>query len=165
LPILIESLLLAIQMGSYTPKFTLPITNLSENQIEVEKVETISYITKPIVVDTQITPDPPPKIRGNHKFPWGWCTYYVAQRREIPWGGNAITWLTQAQKYGYEISQTPQEGAIVVTKESKMGHVAYVESVSGDTITISEMNYFGFGVVSHRTISTNYWAIKGYIYS
>ncbi|MCX6807066.1 MAG: LysM peptidoglycan-binding domain-containing protein [Candidatus Berkelbacteria bacterium] len=98
-------------------------------------------------------------------YPWGWCTWYAASRRNIPvhWG-NAGHWLSSAKSSGYATGSIPQEGAIIVTRESMFGHVGYVESASGNSVTISEMNYSGWGVVSRRTISKNDSAIKGYIY-
>jgi len=100
-----------------------------------------------------------------HKFPYGQCTWYVATRRFIPWGGNAKSWLLNAQKYGYEIGKKPIVGAIVVTKENALyGHVAYVESVRDDVIIISEMNFNGWGIVDKRELSINDWRILGYIY-
>ncbi len=101
---------------------------------------------------------------GSHRFPWGWCTWYVASRRHVPWGGNAGTWLYHAKAYGANIGKTPKAGAIIVTNESSYGHVGIVEKVSGNSVTISEMNYRGFGVVSKRTISAKSGVIKGYIY-
>jgi len=101
---------------------------------------------------------------GAHSFPWGWCTWYVASRRHVPWGGNAGTWLYHAKAYGANIGRAPKPGAIMVTGESRYGHVAIVESVSGDSFTISEMNYKGFGIVSKRTLSKGSGIIKGFIY-
>lgn len=100
-----------------------------------------------------------------HKFPAGWCTYYVAQKRFVPWGGNAISWLTGAKSYGFATGKAPQVGAIMVTNEgSRAGHVAYVEEVSGNEITVSEMNYKGFGVVSKRTLPASSRFILGFVY-
>lgn len=101
---------------------------------------------------------------GAHRFPWGWCTWYVASRRHVPWGGNAGTWLYHAKAYGANTGRAPKAGAIIVTNESRWGHVGIVESVKGDTVTISEMNYKGFGVVSKRTINGKSGSVKGYIY-
>ncbi|MFH1182828.1 MAG: LysM peptidoglycan-binding domain-containing protein [Candidatus Moraniibacteriota bacterium] len=101
---------------------------------------------------------------GAHSFPWGWCTWYVASRRHVPWGGNAGTWLYHAKAYGANIGRTPRPGAIMVSGESRWGHVGIVESVSGDSFTISEMNYRGFGVVSKRTLSKGSGVVKGFIY-
>jgi surface antigen/LysM repeat protein len=105
---------------------------------------------------------PGAKING---YPYGWCTYYVATRRYVPssWG-NARSWLSSAKRAGYATGSEPAAGAIVVTSESGWGHVAYVESVNGGTITISEMNYEGWGVTSRRTISANGGVVRGYVY-
>lgn len=142
------------------------------------------FIQKPLVVETQITPEPPrvaarqvrqttsnvqiigqgEKVVGR-RFPYGYCTYYVSQKREIPWSGNAITWLAGAKSFGYATGSEPKPGAIMVTSEGgRTGHVAYVEAVNGDQVTVSEMNYAGFGVISSRTISANAGVIRGYIY-
>ena len=99
-----------------------------------------------------------------HKFPYGWCTWYVASRRHVPWGGNAGTWLYHAKSYGAATGKSPKVGAIMVTGESRWGHVAIVEKVSGDQITVSEMNYKGWAVKSSRTMSSKSGVIKGFIY-
>ncbi|MGW8185459.1 MAG: CHAP domain-containing protein [Candidatus Moraniibacteriota bacterium] len=104
------------------------------------------------------------KAGTGHKFPYGYCTWYVAQKRYVPWGGNAGTWLYNAKARGYKTGKSPAPGAILVTSESWWGHVAIVESVGKGTITVSEMNYKGWAKTSKRTISTNNRVIKGYIY-
>ncbi len=105
------------------------------------------------------------KAGNGHGFPYGYCTWYVAQKRYVPWGGNAGTWLYHAKAGGYATGRTPKVGAIMVTTENRYyGHVAYVEKVSGDTITVSEMNYVGFAKRSTRTLSASSRAIKGFIY-
>ena len=101
---------------------------------------------------------------SGHRFPYGYCTWYVAQRRYVPWGGNAISWLSNARASGKATGSTPRPGAIMVSGESRWGHVALVESVSGNSFTISEMNYAGFGKKSTRTISTGSRIAKGFIY-
>ncbi|KKQ53049.1 MAG: Lipoprotein [Parcubacteria group bacterium GW2011_GWD2_38_11] len=108
---------------------------------------------------------PKGKIGAGHKFPYGYCTWYVAQKRYVPWGGNAGTWLYHAKAQGYATGRAPKVGAIMVTTENRYyGHVALVEKVSGSTITVSEMNYAGFAKRSTRTISVSSRAIKGFIY-
>ncbi|NCC70623.1 LysM peptidoglycan-binding domain-containing protein [bacterium] len=100
-----------------------------------------------------------------HIFPYGQCTWYVATRRFVPWGGHAKYWLKNSQQYGYSIGYTPVKGAIVVTNEHVYyGHVAYVEDVDDSYIYISEMNYIGWGVVGNRKIPINSSRIIGYIY-
>jgi len=105
------------------------------------------------------------KAGNGHGFPYGYCTWYVAQKRYVPWSGNAGTWLYHAKAGGYATGRTPKVGAIMVTTENRYyGHVAYVEKVNGDTITVSEMNYVGFAKRSTRTLSASSRAIKGFIY-
>ncbi|MEK7182132.1 MAG: LysM peptidoglycan-binding domain-containing protein [Patescibacteria group bacterium] len=100
-----------------------------------------------------------------HRFPYGYCTWYVAQKRYVPWGGNAGTWLYNARAQGYKTGKTPTPGSIVVTTENRFyGHVALVEKVSGGSITVTEMNYAGWGKTSRRTIPIGSRVIKGYIY-
>lgn len=160
------------------------VTDVSASKTDV----TENFLQKPLVVETQITPDPP-KSRivvkstsvsktvkaatpvadageaSAHRFPYGYCTYYVSQQRFIPWSGNAISWLSGARSYGYATGDSPQIGAIIVTSEGGWtGHVGIVNAVSDGMITISEMNFEGFGVVSSRTISADFNRILGYIY-
>ncbi len=105
------------------------------------------------------------KAGAGHRFPYGYCTWYIAQKRYVPWGGNAGTWLYNARAMGYKTGKTPTVGSIVVTTDNiYYGHVAFVEKVSGGTITVSEMNYKGWGIVNKRVIATNSSKIKGYIY-
>ena len=100
-----------------------------------------------------------------HSFPYGYCTWYVAQKRYVPWGGNAGTWIYHAKAAGYATGRTPRVGAIMVTTENRYyGHVALVEKVSGDDITVSEMNYVHFGRVDRRVLSASSRFIRGFIY-
>ena len=111
------------------------------------------------------TPEDDGKAGKGHRFPYGWCTWYVSQKRYVPWSGNAGAWLFNAKVMGYKTGRSPQPGSIMVTTENRYyGHVALVEKVSGDSITVSEMNYVGWGKVSRRTLSASSRAIKGFIY-
>jgi surface antigen len=101
----------------------------------------------------------------SHRFPYGYCTWYVAQRVSVPWSGNAGTWLYHAKSAGYATGRTPRVGSIMVTSESWWGHVAYVESVKGNTFTVSEMNYKAWGKKDFRTVDAGSRVIKGFIYS
>jgi surface antigen len=100
----------------------------------------------------------------NH-FAYGYCTWYVANKRYIPWFGNAIDWWPNARAYGRAEGQLPQVGAVMVTRESGYGHVAYVESVNLDgSWTVSEMNFTGWNQVSRRTIHFGQIPLVGFIY-
>ncbi len=102
---------------------------------------------------------------GGNRFAYGYCTWYVYNRRPVPWLGNAWEWYGQAQRAGWATGATPRPGAIMVTWESGFGHVAYVESVAGDgSWTVSEMNFRGWGVVTSRTIRPGGVPLIGFIY-
>lgn len=111
-------------------------------------------------------PTPPDLDNGTgHIFPWGYCTWYIASKIHIPWGGNAKNWLTNAKSYGAVISKEPVVGAIVVTTDNRRyGHVALVESVDGEGFSVSEMNYEHFGRVDTRWIDKDSRIIRGFIY-
>ena len=100
-------------------------------------------------------------------FPVGWCTYYVATWRNVTWRGDAGWWYDNAKAQGYPVGSVPKVGSIMVTWESYLGHVAYVESVNSDgSWTVSEMNYVAFDVIDWRTIKPGQLGSKlvGFIY-
>lgn len=103
---------------------------------------------------------------GGGGFPYGYCTYYVARRRgDVTWRGNAWQWYYNAQAQGRPVGRVPVVGAIMVTWESSLGHVAYVTNVyGGGRFTVYEMNYRGFGIISHRTITVGSVPLIGFIY-
>ena len=85
------------------------------------------------------TPQPTINSSGGNLYESGQCTWYVKNRRpDIPnsWG-DASSWLGNAQAQGWASGTTPVAGAIGWTN----GHVVYIESVSGSTVVISDMNY------------------------
>jgi hypothetical protein len=106
--------------------------------------------------------------RGSDTFPYGQCTWYVASRRNVTWGGNAWVWWYAAAGIRPE-GRVPVAGAIVVFRSGWDGHVAYVEHVNADgTFLVSEMNYYadggGWGRIDHRTVSPSDWSVMGFIY-
>jgi surface antigen len=105
-------------------------------------------------------------LGGSGSFPWGWCTWWVSQKRNVSWLGNAGEWYYNAKGQGHAVGKTPAAGAIYVSWENPYyGHVGYVESVNSDgSYVISEMNYVGFGVVDHRTIVPGTTSTIGFIY-
>ena len=103
----------------------------------------------------------------NNRFPVGWCTYYVATWRNVTWTGDAGWWYDNAKAQGYAVGPTPRVGAIMVTWESYLGHVAYVQAVNSDgSFTVSEMNYVAWDVIDWRTIKPGQLGSKliGFIY-
>jgi len=105
---------------------------------------------------------------GPNHFYYGYCTWWVAHKRYVPWFGNAWAWWGNARRYGYPEGRTPRAGAIMVMgigRSSPVGHVAYVERVNRDgSFVVSEMNWnWGWGRVSYRTIRSMR-GILGFIY-
>jgi surface antigen len=111
---------------------------------------------------------------GNH-FAYGYCTYYVATRRCVPWLGDANGWYSAAAAMGYKEGKLPVAGAIVVFVPgmdgvSPEGHVAYVEAVGpadgipAGSFELSEMNFAGWNRVDYRVISNTSADIEGFIY-
>jgi surface antigen len=100
-----------------------------------------------------------------HRFPFGQCTWYVATKKYIPWGGNAGTWLWKARNMGYPTGQEPKKGSVAVFGGGPFGHVAVVEGVDSRHITISEMNYTrGAGRMDYRNVSVHDPKLMGFIY-
>jgi surface antigen/LysM repeat protein len=125
----------------------------------------------PATGSSYVRPAVPVAYQSSNRFPFGQCTWYVAQKRQIPWNGNAWQWYGNAQAFGYRVGSQPRPGSIQVTWESYYyGHVAYVESVNGDgSWTVSEMNYGGstgggWGRVSWRRVWPGQVPLIGFIY-
>jgi len=85
------------------------------------------------------------------RFPIGQCTWWVATKRQVGNWNNATDWLWQAKRDGYATGSQPRPGAIAW----RVGHVAYVQSVSGSTMTVSEANYDRRGSIRTITVPTN----------
>ena len=102
-----------------------------------------------------------------NSFPVGWCTYYVATKRQVTWTGDAGWWYNNAAAKGYAVGPIPKVGAIMVTWESWAGHVAYVEAVYPDgSWMVTEMNWVAFDVINQRTIKPGQLGsrLEGFIY-
>lgn len=82
-------------------------------------------------------------IYGYNGYDYGWCTWYVANKIDVPanWG-NANTWDDYAASSGWTVSSVPKPGAVAQTDAGGLGHVGVVEAVSpdGKMIKYSDMN-------------------------
>ena len=131
---------------------------LSEQQISVENE--MSGTTTPPAEKEATTGEISRSISvpsySYNRFRYGYCTYYVASRFPVTWSGDAYLWPKNASQQGYRVDKEPEAGAILVTSENsyntRSGHVAYIEAVTETTITITEMNFKAWNVVSSRTI-------------
>ena len=107
------------------------------------------------------------KVYSNYGYDCGYCTWWVAMRRAVNGEpvpsnmGDAYTWKYNASAMGMSEGNVPRPGAIMWFTDN---HVGYVESVSGGTVTISEMNHFGWGIENSRSFSASEASGYTYIY-
>ncbi|MGA3184347.1 MAG: CHAP domain-containing protein [Candidatus Dormibacteria bacterium] len=124
----------------------------------------------------------PSSTSCSDSFAYGDCTWYVATRRCIPWGGNANAWYYNASKMGYQEGSVPEVGAVAVWDQGQgganawYGHVAYVEVVGPDLgvgsipvvpagdFEISEMNWGDWDQVDYRLLPDTATYFQGFIY-
>ena len=121
-----------------------------------------------------------PRVGGSschNGFAYGTCTWYVASRRCVQWGGNARDWYGNAGATGYKEGHTPVPGAVVAFWPGGdgaswvWGHVGYVEvvgpapGVPAGWFKFSEMNATaGWNRVDYRMLANNDGGIQGFIY-
>jgi len=108
---------------------------------------------------------------GSLNWSPGQCTWWANYRYHqlknywVPWSGDADQWVAGAQKAGWDVSQTViHVPSIIVlmpgTQDANKlyGHVAVVESASGNSAYTSNMNWYanggGLGIVSYFTFTT-----------
>ena len=96
---------------------------------------------------------------------------YRAERLIGRYGGNCVQFVKRyypnlpqigAAKNLETNSETPQAGAIVKTRESSLGHLAYVLYVKEEKILVVESNYGWDGIINMRWIDTDDENIVGY---
>lgn len=165
---LLISIILAVSPPPVAPTQSEPIIYSDPIVISqpIELIKTIESTHKEVEPLKPLGPKAPyerPAIPGND-YDAGNCTWYVKSKRpDLPNNlGNANTWGINAQAWGWDYSSTPRVGSVAVDEAiGDYGHVAIVENVSGDSVTISEMNWNGLGVVSTRTVPASMYK---YIY-
>ncbi|AHH98057.1 hypothetical protein GCM10010174_05320 [Kutzneria viridogrisea] len=59
--------------------------------------------------------------------------------------GDAKYWDDNARQHGYQVDNNPTPGAIAQTDRGTYGHVAIVDSASGNTVTVEDYNWDGTG--------------------
>ena len=106
------------------------------------------------------------------------CTYYAWKRTYDVTGvalpgfkGHAKGWYQGAVNAGYTVSSVPRVNSVAVWTDSSFGHVAFVESVSGNNVTISEAGTndgatsYSCNTYTKETLN-NRWGqtLLGYIY-
>lgn len=126
---------------------------------KVEKTATTST-AQPTTMSTATHAAPTYSTAGN-SYPAGQCTWFV--KNALSWvgnnWGNASGWGASAAAAGRTVDGQPSTGSVVVFAAGSqgagaLGHVAVVDSVNGDSITISEGNFTGMAYHT-RTISAS----------
>lgn len=118
-----------------------------------------------------------PSYDGSYNpYPAGECVTHAFDRRaQLGKGvsgswGNASNWASAASSQGYEVNNSPSQGAIIQTGAYQngsgwAGHVGVVESVNNDgSITISESNWNGNRFETFRTIPATQVSSYNYIH-
>lgn len=93
-------------------------------------------------------------VNSANTYVAGQCTWYAKNRRpDLPNNlGNANTWYANAAARGMAVGALPRAGAIATTTAGAYGHVAVVDSVNGEMVTITEMNWGGPYRMNTRTV-------------
>lgn len=143
---------------------------------ESERPESIAVATANANANYSRPASAPQRFTANaasvgNRYDYGYCTWYAYNRRaELgrPIGsfwGNAVSWSGYAASSGYSVTNAPSVGAVLQSGGyGGYGHVAVVESISGDgSVTVSEMNYAGWNVISTRTIPAGQASSYNYI--
>jgi hypothetical protein len=100
----------------------------------------------------QVYPQPVYISYGGNNYTPGQCTAYVASRVNVPSSmGNATNWSFGLSAAGW--SRSLAAGSVGVGHIG-IGHVVYVEGVTSSGVSISEMNYAGPFVVTHRVVGS-----------
>ena len=101
--------------------------------------------------------------------PWGMdnreCVSYAAWRvynayGSMPyWGGrgNANQWPSDAEAAGIKVDSSPTPGSVAIMMSGAYGHAAWVESVSGGSVHVSQYNYYEDGRYTEMTVSSSFF--------
>jgi len=118
------------------------------------------------IISAVYVPTVPIFSAGFNGYDFGWCTWYVANRRAelgrpVPSNlGDARTWYIVAQREGLATGLTPAQGAVAVNQYGD--HVSVVEVVNPDgSFWVSEMNSHGQRSITDST-PWGGWNVRDY---
>ncbi|MFE0020253.1 CHAP domain-containing protein [Amycolatopsis sp. NPDC059021] len=75
-----------------------------------------------------------------------WAAFTIARHGKSAANyGDAKYWDDNARNNGFRVDNTPTAGSIAQTDNGRYGHVAIVDSVHGDTVTVEDYNWTGDG--------------------
>jgi len=106
-------------------------------------------------------------------YQWGGCEYWANFRRPDVTNGSFVVaenWAQWARDHGFPVDKNPRAGDIAVwqadgTGAGPGGHVAYVESVDGGVVVVSEMNWNGSKEPTTRVLNEYRLASAEFIHS
>jgi surface antigen len=108
------------------------------------------------------------KCNANNPYPccsnggnctwWAWHSACCNWKVGLPPWGNAKEWAGNAKAHpSYEVKSSPVPNSIAVRVSSSYGHVAWVKSVSGSSITVTEMGCWSWYGMRTHTYSASYF--------
>lgn len=101
--------------------------------------------------------------KGNCTW-WAWKEAKDKWNESLPGCGNAGTWKSCLKGKGYPWKSKPSSKTIAINSwVGNTGHVAWVESVSGSTVNVSEMGC-GYNWCKRTHSYPSSWFDNGYIY-
>ena len=109
------------------------------------------------------------RVFSGNRYALGNCTWYAYERRAAigrPVGslwGNATKWAASARAAGFTVNRTPAPGAIF-QYGGGYGHVGIVDSVDGEYLYVTDMNYAGYNVITSRKIPLSSTGHYNYIH-
>ena len=146
--------------------FIAPADDITPDKPPPVTSPTVSYMQPPMIPVFAPPVEPSEELRDKptvRRVGNGQCVDYVKYRlgyAETEWV-SAKNFYEHYADYQFIKLDRPAETAVVVTSESASWHVAIVESVAADSITISEQNYIK-GTIGERTLSRDDTRIRGY---
>jgi surface antigen len=110
---------------------------------------------------------------GSLSWPLGQCTYWANARYHtlsnywVSWNGNADAWVAGAKAAGWQVSQTVIHVPSIIVLMPYVqgagyyGHVAVVESATGNTAHTSNMNWWANGGGWDRVSNVDFTTSSG----
>jgi len=119
----------------------------------------MTMITPIQITETHAAGDPnwgASYYNGDNPFSWGQCTWYVFGRTLEVTGIRIANRYSQWYNYGTKSSR-PASNSIIMLNGNAGFHTAYVENVSGNSMTYSEANntYYGTGAQKYYKTTVN----------
>lgn len=121
---------------------------------QAPKTESIPNLSDIYVIATN-APIGPYLPSGGTQYAYScvaWAKYVLGHSQSKVWGNANQIQPTVAKPY---------VGGLVLTREGKFGHVAIIEKIEGNTLSVIEANYIP-NVISTRSLSLDNTLIRGF---